>query len=290
MHLIKCAIIPALILQLLCSGCQYGPKRDQGSFKSTALMQKSAIVAFTYHDLIYRPAQGMSAFPDGGIPKYLNDGSVLCIYDRKQGKLQTLMDEENTLWSHGSGALYIVTARGNAMVVSQSGQLRKDLATIYTRHHILNIATKAHDTFDLSDDLLMHGRKPGPLYLADDNGTLVIITKAQDAESGNKAIPQIWVRHMGGEYLHAGTSAHYQKTLGRDVIYWNPSDRQYYAFHMDDKTTRRLEGYRPPTMTQVTEGARVGSLGTTVDVGIRTQGTWHYQPLPITPDDVRKSD
>ena len=252
-------------------------------------MQKSAIVAFTYHDLVYRPAKGMSAFPDGGIPKYVNDRSVLCTYDRKLGTLQTLMDEENTLWSHGGGSLYIVTARGNAMVVSQSGQLRKDLAIIYTRHHILNIANKAHDTFDLADDLLKHGRKPGPLYLADDEGTLVIITKAQDAKRSDKGIPQIWVRHMGGEYLHAATSAHYQKTRGRDVIYWNPADRQYYAFQMDEKTTRRLDGYRPPQMVQVTEGSNVGSSGATVDVGIRTNGTWHYEPLPVTSDDARNS-
>jgi len=248
-------------------------------------------VVFTFHDLVYRPAQGMAAFPDGGIPKYLTDRSFLCTFDRKTGKSRKVMTHNNKEWTSRNGALHIVTARGNAVVVSQSGQKRKDLGSILTRHHILNIATGEHETFDLSNDLRKHGRKKGPLYLCDDNGTLVIVTQT---ESGNEQlrqsgdeIPEIWVRRMGGRYIFAGASAHYQDTVKGEVVYWNRDDRQYYAFNIEKNTTRRLEGYRIPERQHVREGVGVGTSGVSVNMGVLTNGAWQYNPLPVSASAVR---
>jgi len=276
-----------LLLWISCSGCQYGTKQDYGRFKSAALIQDGRTVIFTFHDLVYRPAKGIAAFPDGGIPKYIMDTSFLCTFDRTTGKLRKIMKEKNKEWTNGSGALHIVTSRGNAVVVSQSGQKRQDLGSTLTRHHILNIATGAYDTFDLADDLRKHRRKMGPLYLCDDNGTLVIITPSESAKSSGTEVPEIWVRLMGGRYILAGASAHYQETVNGEVVYWDHKDRQYYAFSIQKNITRRLKGYSIPASKQVTEGVSVGSSGASVDFGVRTNSVWHYKPLPITATAVR---
>lgn len=279
----KSWIATGFALLALAVGCQYGPRVDRGRFESAALLQGGRTVVFTYHDLIYRPATGMAAFPDGGIPKYLVDRSYLCAYDRRSGVLRKLLEMKNREWTPRSGALHIVTARGDAVLVSQSGQRRDDLGTILTRHHALNLATGAHDTFDLAADLERHGRKPGPIYPADDHGTLVIITPAE----GGSDDKEIWVRVMGGGYLRAGASSNYQDTVDGDVIYWNRSDREFHAFNVEKNETRKLAGYRHPAHDPVAEGASVGSGGSSVNFGVRTNGVWQYTPLPITPDAVR---
>ena len=280
-----------MLLCICCAGCQYGPKQDYGRFKSAALMQDGRMIVFTFHDLVYRPAKGFAAFPDGGIPKYIKDRSFLCTFERSTGKLIKLMEETNREWANGSGSLHIVTSRGNAVVVVQSGQKRRDLGAVLTRYHILNIETGKHDTFDLADDLRKHGRQTGPIYLGDDSGTLVIITPSEHSDEGSKpsgdGTPQIWVRRMGGHYLFAGESAHYQQTVNGDVIYWKPQDRQYYAFSIEKGKTRLLEGYRIPEQERVMQGVSVGNSGVNLEIGILGNNGWQYTPLPINTRDVR---
>ena len=277
--------IVSVCLCLALSGCQYGPKRDYSKFKSAALLDEGRTVAFTFHALVYRPAAGMAAFPDGGIPKYLTDRSFLCTMDRSSGDLKKLMDEKNREWTNRSGALHIVAARGNVILASQSGQKRRDLSSYLTRHHLLNVASGALDTFDLAEDLRKHGRKQGPIYLVDDDGTLLIRTLADSggvtSESSVKEVPEVWVRSPGGRYILAAATAHYERTVNGEVIYWNHADRQYYAFSVKAGTTRILENYRVPETQQITEGASIGDGGASLEFGVRTNGVWQYRALPV---------
>jgi hypothetical protein len=272
-------------------GCQYGPKRDYSKFKSAALIEDGSTVAFTFHAFEYRPATGIAAFPDGGIPKYLTDRSFLCTLNRATGDLKKLMDEKNRQWSHGSGVLHIVTARGNTILASQSGQKRRDLSSYLTLHHLLNVTSGAHETFDLAEDLRKHGRKKGAIYLVDDDGTLLIMTLSYSTEakpkSSPKEIPEVWVRNPGGRYFIAAATAHYQQTVHGEVIYWNPDDRKYYGFNIEAGTTSLLEGYRIPESQQVVEGVSIGARGASLEFGVRTNGVWQYKPLPVDAAAVR---
>lgn len=276
-----------LWLSIFCAGCQYGPEQDHSRFKSAALIQSGRTVVFTFHDLVYRPAEGLSAFPDGGIPKYITDTSYVCAFDRETGKLKKIMESENKEWTHGSGAFHIVTARGSSVLVSQSGQKRRDLGTVLTRHHILNVATGARETFNLSADLRKLGRKKGSIYLCDDTGTLLIIIRSEHQASSGFETPEIWVRQTGGHYILAGSSAHYQEILNGEVVFWSHKDRRYYAYGIKTGITRHFEGYNAPAGKNILEAASVGSAGASVDIGARMDGSWQYEPLPITPSDVR---
>ena len=278
--------LPASLCLLLLAGCQYGPATDRSRFKSAALVQNGNTIAFTAHDLVYRPAKGMGAFPDGGVPKYVEDRSFLCLYDRKTGTLSKRHEEKNTLWTNGSGALHIVTGRGNALLVSQSGQLRKDLATIYTRHHLIDLSDGSHETFDLAADLAKHGRDPGALYLIDDAGMFMSLTDPLNPVAGKPYIPEIWIRLRGGTYLLAATNSQYQETRAGVLIYWR--DRKYYGFEIATRETRELPDYRPQGMKEVNEGVSVPTTGEAVKYGTRTSKGWDYQPIPVTLDDIRK--
>jgi len=281
----------AVSLILVISGCQYGPKRDYSKFTTAALAENGKMVVFTFHDLTYRPAKGMAAFPDGGIPKYITDSSVLVKFDRSTLKLTKLLESKNKEWTNGSGVLHIVTSRGSALLLSQSGQRRDDLSTTLTRHHILHLETGKHETFDLAEELRRQGRSKGAIYMIDDDGSLLIVSEspydASAKRTGAAAVPELWIRRPGGKYLFAGASAHYQETLEGDVIYWRPEDRKHYAFNIHTGSTRLLENYRTPAMKHVSEGVNVGLIGASVDMGVETNGVWTYTPLPIDADAVR---
>jgi len=278
-------------LLLLSAGCQYGPMQDYSRFTSAYLVQEDRTVVFTFHDFAYKPAAGIAAFPDGGIPHYVRDQSFLCSFDRTKGTLKKLMTGKNKEWCNGQGVLHIVTARGNAVLASQSGQKRTDLDTYLTRHYLINIATGKSQTFDLSADLGKHGRAPGPLYLVDDTGTLLIMTKA--ASKGKKApsspaeVPEIWVRCMDGRYVKVVATAHYEETVNNEVIYWNPGDRQFYGFDLATGKTRRLDNYRTRGYQDIKQGVLVRNSGSSIEFGTKTGDTWNYTPLPVTAEMVR---
>ena len=77
-----------------------------------------------------------------------------------------------------------------------------------------------------------------------------------------------------------GASAHYQKTVTGEVVYWNPEDRQHYAFNIEKNAARGLKRHRIPKRQQAREGA-------SVNTGAWTNSARQYNPLPIPVSDVR---
>lgn len=125
----------ALLLVFMTSACNagYGPLQDYSEFVSARLADDNHTVVFTYHKYAYRPATGIRAFPDGGIPKYETDVNILGTYDVKTKKLDILRREKNVDWQHGSGLLTIQSTNGNYALIAQGGQLRGPFA-MGTKH------------------------------------------------------------------------------------------------------------------------------------------------------------
>jgi hypothetical protein len=99
------------------------------------------------------------------------------------------------------------------------------------------------------------GRDTGQIYLVDPDGTLVLVTlsleeaKDSGAYRNRALVPEIWVRTPGGVYLKAAASAHDQRTLNQEVIYWEPHHtRLHGVLHPppDDPHGPRIQGARLP--------------------------------------------
>jgi hypothetical protein len=64
---------------LVLSGCTYGPVVDRSGVRSAVLLPGGQGVGVAYQILRYRPATGIAAFPDGGIPRYLEDRILIAV-------------------------------------------------------------------------------------------------------------------------------------------------------------------------------------------------------------------
>jgi hypothetical protein len=140
---------------------------------------------------------------------------------------------------------------------------------------------------DLKSDLARLGRDTGEIYLVDTTGTLVFVTlsleeaKDSSARRNNTLVPEIWVRTPGGDYMKAAISAHYQCVRNNEVIYWEPSTRDFMAFSIANRTTRKAPEFKVPDYKDVTEGVSLSSDRKTLEFGIKVDGQWKYKPLDL---------
>ena len=119
-------LVPTVVLALF-AWFGYGPAQDHTEFVSAGLLDDGRTVLFTLHQLMYQPATGWRAFPDGGTPRYLKDVNTLGTYDIQTHAARTLHRERNTRWQPGGGSLTIHGFEGTKALISQSGQLRGSL-------------------------------------------------------------------------------------------------------------------------------------------------------------------
>jgi hypothetical protein len=119
------------IICLAICGCgvfgSYGPAQDHSSFEGAALLSDQTVL-FSFSHLVYRPATGITAFPDGGVPRYLKDEVVLGTYHVPSGAMRILRRERNKRWADGQGRFGIQRSKGSMALVTQGGQLRSDLS------------------------------------------------------------------------------------------------------------------------------------------------------------------
>jgi hypothetical protein len=284
---VYCLVIAVLVVA---GGCSlYGPPVDRSRFVTAKLLPDGQIL-FTYHKIIYRIAQGVAAFPDGGIPKYVKDISFIGVYDIRSGSHRILKREKNTIWEPGQGPFYIVATKGAMALVSQGGQLR-GRSRLDVRHWLCNAASGDVREIDITGELAVRDRDVGEIYLVDDEGTLVFLNNPLDhAREGRNdpraddAWPEIWVRTPEGEFLKVAETWHYQEFRDGNVIYWLPDTRRFYAFNVKSRTTTELLRYDVPALHDVTEGAGISAQGDRIELGRRLVDKWAYEPLPFVPD------
>lgn len=277
---------------VLFSGCAYGPRQDRSRFTSARLLDNGNVL-FSFQELVYRPASGIAAFPDGGIPKYEKDNNAVGIFDPRTGDCRLLMREKNSTWEHGQGLLFVMLACGKTALVSQFGQVRGK-STYSGRHWLVNVDSGKKQGLSLKEDFAALGREVGPIYLVSENGTLVFVnTLLEEPPVKGKArrdrdVPQIWVRRPDGKLVKVADGTHYECFADDSVIYWVFETRQFMAYRVSDGTTRRLDGYKTPAFQDITKGISVSSDGSRLELGRKEGDTWRYEPLPVTPVQVMR--
>ncbi len=290
---IRVVVVAGVIALLLTSGgcifsCSYGPAQDQSRFEGAVLMPDQTIL-FSFKHLVYRPAQGIAAFPDGGVPKYLKDEDVLGTFHVPSGALRILRRERNRRWTDGQGQYAIQRSRGTVALVTRAGQLRRDLAKTAYEDWLLDASTGTAEPLDWRGELAERGLEMTEMYMVDARGTMLFITKPLAVASGRGADGDVWlwIRAPGGEYVRVARTSHYERMEGDDLVYWVPETRRFMAFNLLSRETRGLPGYRVPPFEDVVEGVSIETGGKRLLFGRKDAGGWEYAPLPLEPDRLK---
>jgi hypothetical protein len=280
-------IITVLFLMSSCEA-GYGPPEDHSEFVSARLADDKHTVLFSFHHFVYRIATGLRAFPDGGVPDYVTDVTLLGIYDLQTLKLRILRREKNSEWMPGSGLFYIHSVKGSKALISRGGQLRGPFK-LGIKYVLLDFESGTVVDLDLKSELTLRGRDSGFIYLVDSDGTLVFVTlslhEAKDPGSyrNSALVPEIWVRTPGGEYIKAAASAHYQCTRSGEVIYWEPSTREFMAFSIADHRTRKAPEFKVPGYEDIDKSVGLSPDRKALESGVKVNGQWKYETLDLKP-------
>jgi len=289
-------MIGVLLAALLLAGCSYGPVVDRSGFESAVLLPDQRTVVVAYHVLRYRPASGIAAFPDGGIPRYLDDRIVLATLPVEGGRPRVLQRLENR-GVHGSLSVNLrgQDADPTRVLVLQSDQPSTASAQSRVRWWRLEPASGKTALYpDLKADLQARGRRLGSpefgdVRVLDPEGALLI---GAQGEGGD----EIWLRTASGAYSRVDAIKHFYGVRGDDLYYWSaneavvrnwrtgtkvvtarydPQARLTTRLVRDNPTVQALEGSREdPTLgVNISAGA--------VTLGRRAAGGWTYAPIPI---------
>ena len=275
---------------LLTASCHwgYGPLQDRSEFVSARLADDKHTVLFSFHRFAYRPAAGWRAFPDGGIPDYAKDINLLGTYGRRSRKMQILRREKNSRWQPGSGLFTIHSTKGYKALITQGGQLRGTFG-LGVKYILLDFKRGESVDLDLKSDLAKRDRDAGQIYLVEEEGTLLFVTlsleeaKDSSAYRNRQLVPEIWIRMPRGDYIKAADSAHYECTRNGEVIYWEPSTRDFMAFSIATHTTRKAPEFKPAGYEDVTTGVSLSSDKKGLEFGVKVNGTWRYEPIRLDP-------
>ncbi|MGM0569276.1 hypothetical protein [Marinobacter sp.] len=66
---------------ILVSSCTYGPEEERAYIENIAVRPESFQFAVAVHYVRFRPATGINAFPNGGIPQYLEPTALVYLVD-----------------------------------------------------------------------------------------------------------------------------------------------------------------------------------------------------------------
>jgi hypothetical protein len=284
-------VIFAIAVLFFVTACHagYGPIEDHSAFVSARLADDQRTVLFAFHRYAYRPATGWRAFPDGGIPDYLTDSNLLGVYDLRTREVRIVHREDNHEWQPGSGTFTIHLMNGSMALIAQGGQLRGPFR-LAGKHLLLDIKRNKISALDLKSDLAKYGRDTGQIHMVDPDGTLVFVTLSLEEAEESRAYrnrrltPEIWVRTPAGDYLKAATSAHYERTRNGEVIYWEPATREFMAFSIAERATRKAPEFKVPDYEDVTEGVILSSDHKALEFGVKADGQWKYQRLDLNPE------
>lgn len=289
-------LIVLLMLGTALSGCSavgYGPKQDYSKFVSAKLAEDGCTALWTFHHFVYRPATGIRAFPDGGIPKYLIDVNAFGVYDLEKKKLQVLFAEKNRQWQHGSGNLHLLAVKGNKALLSQGGQLKGPFK-LHLQHYLCDFKTGDMMVLSLKEDMAERGRDVGEIHLVDGDGMILMktVAVAKGSDGGSRqdgVVDQLWLRYPSGEYVLAATSRFYQEYRDGELIYWQPDTRIHYAFNSKSRAVREIKGYRNPPYVDVTRGVTPADGNQRIDYGTSNDHHWSYEPTGLEAELVKKA-
>lgn len=263
-------LIAALVLAApILGGCSYGPLVDDSGVQSAALLPDQHTVAIVYRTLLYRRATGVAAFPDGGVPRYLRDSSLIAMVGISGGAPRILRRFENP-GVHGSVGLSVRASDADPdhLLVLQSDQRSPDQAPARRWWRLDWRDGRVEPYPDLKADLANRGRafgSPdfGDIRVLDPDGTLLI-----GARAGN--VNELWIRTPSGHYDSLGAAQTFYGVAGSEIYMWaggeavvlnwrtgerriiarqDPARQQTTRLILDDPTVRAIEAGSLPKRT-----------------------------------------
>lgn len=281
-------LAPALLLLPL-AGCSlfYGPTTSHSGFASARLEKDGRTVAFTYQRLVYEPARGLAAFPDGGTPRYREDHALFGTCDAVGGEVRILISEKNREFEPGQGRLYIVDMMEPKVLLSRAGQLRGGKGTV-VRHLLADTRTGRVIPLDLERMFAERGRAPGVIRMIDPDGTLLFESPALAEAASDPAwtrnpsvIPELWVRTTDGRLRRLAATRHFAAALRGEVYYWDVQAREHVAVDIESGAPRPAPEFRPPDPEPVEHGVTIADHRRTLMYGRREGDAWRYREVPV---------
>ncbi|HEX9860387.1 MAG TPA: hypothetical protein VGB23_04230 [Nitrospirota bacterium] len=276
-------------LSVVIAGCGmagYGPPVDRSRIVSTASTPDGRLGVFSHHRLVYRPASGWRAFPDGGIPRYVKDIDLLGILDMQTGDVRVVSREKNREFQPGQGEYYVSHVSDGKAVITRGGQLRSGTASFVSENFMLDLATGVMEPLPLKDELASHGRGLAYFYLVDSLGTLVFVTPPLGADTNyvdKESNPKgIWIRHPDGRYEKAADAIHYYPTSDGLVHYFS-TDHRYLVYDPATGGSRIPPGRYPPTW----DGDNIHNLAVSPDdpdrlsIVVHRGDDWEYRDAGV---------
>ncbi len=273
----------AALLSIACGVVGYGPAVDRSRFISVAENERG-LVLFTAQEVAYRPAAGMNAFPDGGIPRYVKDRNLVGIVDGSRGRPAILHVKENRDWQHGQGELHINGFVGNKAVITESGQRRSDYLS-EVRYYLLDVSKSALVELSLGRDMQSRGRNVGYFYLLDGSGTLLLVTPPAGSMQVDTATNEIWLRKPAGTYALVAKGGDLYMRSAQELVYWEIDSRTLHSYDVATGARRRLDKYVPPPQGQPSTGVGISSDGKSIERSQRGD-TWRREKTLLTLDAV----
>jgi hypothetical protein len=251
-------------------GCTYAEPVDHSAIESAVLVPGGGTIALAFQNIRYRPATGIAAFPDGGIPRYLRDHEVIAVQSLDGGGPPILQRLENK-GVHGSASIalrsfkadpdHVLVRRSFQPSTSQSDQAAWWRLS-WRDGRILSYP-------DLAADLKKNGRtlgspEFGDIRVIDSDGALLIGARAGGQD-------ELWLRPATGAYRRLDAFAHFYGIQGDELYYWAGNQAVVRNWRTD---ARRIIAQYDPAQRQT---ARLLPNDPVVRAGTR-------QPATLCPD------
>jgi len=281
--------LPPALLLLAISGCSlfYGPTTVRSGFVSARLEADGRTVVFTYHRLVYEPARGLAAFPDGGTPRYREDHALFGTCDALGGDTRILISEKNREFEPGQGRLHIVDMAEPKVLLSRAGRLMGRSETV-VRHLLADTRTGRVLPLDLEGAFAERGRAPGVIRMIDADGTLLFESPTLAEALGDPAwirnpsvIPELWSRTPDGRLRRLAATRHFAAALRGELFYWDARAREHVAVDIETGAARPAPEFHPPDPEPVEHGVTVAAHRRTLKYGRREGDEWRYREVPV---------
>jgi hypothetical protein len=211
----------AAVAALALSACSYGPLVDNSGFEAAVPAPNGTCVLAAYRIERYRPAQGVAAFPDGGIPSYEEDRIVVAAIPVRGGPVRILQRLPNP-GLPGSAHVGLRAQPGDPTRVLVTHSDQPSTATAINRVRRWRLDPSSGETLAVADvaaELAAKGRtlgakEFGDLRVIDPAGALLVgATGAQGEE--------LWARSADGGWRNLGPLTHFYGVLGDEVYLWS---------------------------------------------------------------------
>jgi hypothetical protein len=274
--------VSALISLLLVSACNwgYGAPVDRAKFASAILHEDGTRCVFTLHDAVYRPAEGMRAFPDGGVPRYDIDRHKIGIVDLDTAETSVLVDNKNRHWLDGHGGFHLVGLRGRWALLRQAGQR----PNYEPDHRWLKLDLESGDLEELALDAEMSekNRQLGRAEIADDAFTLILVTKKDSNPQ------EIWARSANGTLENLARTDHYYGTAEGQIWWYDVGARAGARTNYKTGTTilERRANFAMPRKDPIRR-CQASFDGAQLIHQYKVDGSWKDEALPLRASELR---